>query len=117
MKAPMKHAQMDFLDEFAVVTGNDRSQAAVMVLPPGESTGDSENRHSGSDQWLYVVSGEGSASIDGQVHILRPGSLLLIERGETHEIQSQGDEPLQTLNFYVPPAYSSEGEPLPSGKG
>jgi mannose-6-phosphate isomerase-like protein (cupin superfamily) len=113
----MKHAQLDFLDEFAVVTGNDRSQAAVMVLPPGESTGDSENRHSGSDQWLYVVSGEGSASIDGQVHILRPGSLLLIERGETHEIQSQGDEPLQTLNFYVPPAYSSEGEPLPSGKG
>lgn len=111
----MKHTQIDFLDEFSVITGNDRSQAAVMVLPPGESTGGPDNVHPGSDQWLYVVSGEGSATIEGQIHIIRPGSLLLIERGEAHEILSEGDEPLQTINFYVPPAYDAEGEPLADG--
>ncbi len=108
----MKHASVEFLDEFAVMTGNARSQAAVMVLAPGESTGGPDNRHPDSDQWLYVASGEGAVNIEGQVHIIRPGSLVLIERGESHEIQNEGDEPLETLNFYVPPAYSSEGESL-----
>ncbi|MEX2582830.1 MAG: cupin domain-containing protein [Gemmatimonadota bacterium] len=113
----MKQAQLDFLADFSVITGNDRSQAAVMVLAPGEITGDDDNRHAGSDQWLYVVSGEGLATIEDQGYVIRGGSLLLIERGETHAIQNDGDEPLRTINFYVPPAYSADGEPLPSGTG
>jgi mannose-6-phosphate isomerase-like protein (cupin superfamily) len=113
----MRHEQVSFSESFSVITGNDESQAAVMVLAPGASTGGSDNRHSGSDQWLYVVSGEGSAHIEGQAHLIRPGTLLLIERGEAHEIRNEGGEPLRTLNFYVPPAYSADGEPQPSGKG
>ncbi len=112
----MRHAQLDFTTDFSIVVGSERSQAAVMVLAPGESTGGPENRHRGSDQWLYVAGGEGSATIDGQLHVLRPGTLLLIERGETHEIRSNGDEPLRTLNVYVPPAYTEEGDELPSGR-
>lgn len=104
----MMHAQVVFTGDFSVIPGNARSQAAVMVLPVGGSTGGPENRHGASDQWLYVAAGEGSATIDGQVHVLRPGTLLLIERGETHEIRNEGSEPLQTLSFYVPPAYSAE---------
>ena len=99
-------------EEWKVLGGTKRSQAAVMVLEPGGSTGGPESRHRGSDQWLYVASGEGSATIDGQLHVLRPGTLLLIERGEAHEIRNNGDEPLQTLNFYVPPAYDDDGERL-----
>ncbi len=106
----MRHAQADFSEAFAVITGNDRSQAAVMVLTPGESTGGPDNRHPDSDQWLYVASGEGSAVIEGELHTLRPGTVLLIERGEAHEIRSGEDGPLETLNFYVPPAYSPSGD-------
>lgn len=113
----MKHAQLDFTSDFSVVVGSERSQAAEMVLEPGGSTGGPENRHRGSDQWLFVASGEGSATIDGQLHVLRPGTLLLIERGEAHEIRNNGDEPLRTLNVYVPPAYTADGEELPSGAG
>lgn len=112
----MKHAQVIFTEDFAVITGNARSQAAIMVLGVGDSTGGPDNRHGGSDQWLFVASGEGSATIGDQVHVLRPGTLLLIEKGETHEIRNEGGEPLHTLNFYVPPAYSAEGEALPSGR-
>lgn len=111
----MKHAQITFTEGFGIVDGNDRSQAAVMVLAPGEATGGPENRHRGSDQWLYVAAGGGSATVEDQVHVLRPGTLLLIERGEAHEIRNEGEEPLHTINFYVPPAYTAEGETLPRG--
>ena len=35
--------------------------------------------------------------------------LVLIERGEKHEICNTGTEALKTLNFYVPPAYTKAG--------
>ena len=45
----MKHKQLRLKSNFAVVLGNQRSQAAEMVLPPGESEGGSDNRHRGAD--------------------------------------------------------------------
>src|SRR5205823_11460342 len=102
---------------FHVVPGNRRSQAATMTLAPGESEGGPDNRHSGSDQWLYVVAGVGIAVVKGRQHALRSDVLILIERGEPHEIRNTGRRPLRTLNFYVPPAYRKDGEPLPRGRG
>ena len=43
--------------------------------------------------------------MDGETTSLRQGTLLLIERGEAHEIRNTGHEPLRTVNFYVPPVY------------
>jgi oxalate decarboxylase/phosphoglucose isomerase-like protein (cupin superfamily) len=40
----------------------------------------------------------------------------VIERGEAHEIRNTGSVPLQTFNFYDPPAYVSSGDPLPAGE-
>jgi oxalate decarboxylase/phosphoglucose isomerase-like protein (cupin superfamily) len=40
----------------------------------------------------------------------------LIERGETHEVRNTGRTPMNTLNVYVPPAYSLDGNELPRGK-
>jgi mannose-6-phosphate isomerase-like protein (cupin superfamily) len=42
--------------------------------------------------------------------------LLVIERGESHEIRATGDQPLSTVNFYSPPAYADDGDPLPAGE-
>lgn len=39
-----------------------------------------------------------------------------VEHGETHEIRNEGREALRTLNFYVPPGYTEDGEELPPGK-
>ena len=47
---------------------------------------------------------------------LRAGSLVLIERGDRHEIRNTGRTPLRTLNIYVPPAYTKDGDELPRGK-
>jgi mannose-6-phosphate isomerase-like protein (cupin superfamily) len=101
---------------FSVALANRRAQAATMVLAPGDHEGGPDNRHRGSDQWLYVISGTGSALVGGKRQTLKAGTLLLIERGVTHEIRNTGSTPLKTLNLYVPPAYTGRGDPLPRGR-
>ncbi len=91
-------------------------QAAEMVIAPGDSEGDPDNYHRGAEQWLFVVAGTGQAIVDGVRRKLRPGSLLVIERGERHEIRNTGTELLRTLNFYSPPAYTGSGEPRPPAR-
>src|SRR5262245_13057955 len=100
----MKRKQLRLKRDFAVVLGNKHAQAAEMVLPPGKSEGGSDNRHRGADQWLLVVSGSGHAIVNRRRHRLRAGTLLLIERGDKHEIKNTGRENLVTVNLYVPPA-------------
>jgi len=87
-----------------------------MVLGPNATEGGPDNAHRGSDQWLYVLSGRGNATIGQRQHALKPGTLVLIERGVTHEIRNAGRTPLKTLNLYVPPAYSASGRPLSRGR-
>lgn len=91
-------------------------QAAQMVIKPGDSEGGSGNRHGGADQWLFVVSGQGMAIVQGKRVPLRAGTLLLIERGEEHEIRATGRASLKTLNFYSPPAYTAEGNERSAGR-
>ncbi|HLI18085.1 MAG TPA: cupin domain-containing protein [Rhodanobacteraceae bacterium] len=113
----MKHKTLSLKSDFEVAFAVRKVQAAEMTLASGSKTGGPDNRHSGADQWLYVVSGNGLAIVDGVEQRLRPGTLLVIERGEAHEIRCTGDEPLRTVNFYSPPAYGDDGEPLPAGEG
>ena len=75
-----------------------------------------DNRHRGADQWLFVLSGKGEATVGRRVHKLSANSMLLIERGTTHEIRNTGRTPLKTLSLYVPPAYRSDGDELPRGR-
>jgi mannose-6-phosphate isomerase-like protein (cupin superfamily) len=60
-----------------------------------------------------VVSGTGTARIAKRTVRLRPGALVLIERREPHVIRAGKRGRLVTVNVYVPPAYGSDGEPLP----
>ena len=111
----MKREQLQFRKGFRVSVGNDRSQGAVMVLGPGDCEGASNNRHHGADQWLYVIEGTGRATINGHKVLLKNGTLVLIEAGDTHEIRNTGRNLLKTISIYVPPAYDAEGEELPRG--
>ena len=112
----LKKVKPRFTSEFKVLVGNRRSQAAEMILRAGDKEGDPRNRHRGADQWLYVLSGKGTAIVNGKRHPLREGALLLIERGDKHEIRQARRSTLRTLNIYVPPAYATSGDPLPRGR-
>ena len=87
-----------------------------MNIAPGDAEGGPRNRHRGADQWLYVLSGKGLAKLARRSVPLRAGALLLIERGERHEIRNIGTTMLRTLNLYAPPAYTRAGNELPRGK-
>jgi mannose-6-phosphate isomerase-like protein (cupin superfamily) len=98
--------------ELSVLHATRSSQAATMTLAPGaESNESSANEHAWAEQWLYVVSGTGSARIGRRTVKLRPGSLLLIEKREPHVLRA-GRRRLVTINVYVPPAYRKDGKPL-----
>jgi mannose-6-phosphate isomerase-like protein (cupin superfamily) len=112
----MKSKTLQFGKGFKVLLGNRRVQAAQMVIAPGGAEGGPGNRHRGADQWLLVVSGHGLAIVGGRRIRLRAGSLLLIEHKEQHEIRNTGRELLKTVNFYSPPAYTTAGNELPTGK-
>ena len=112
----MKRTHLRLGRGFRVALGNRRSQVAEMVLPPGAAEGGRDNRHRGADQWLYVVSGTGSARVNGRHVPLRAGTLLLIEHGDEHEVKNTGRGLLRTLNVYVPPAYTRSGDELPRGR-
>jgi len=112
----MKRKQLRFGKGFRVAIGNARAQVAEMVIAPGDAEGGPANRHRGADQWLYVVSGTGTARVNGKPVPLRSGTLLLIEHRDRHEVRNTGRTLLRTLNIYVPPAYTRGGNELPPAK-
>lgn len=108
--------------EFDLLIATRSAQAAMMTLPPGGSSDDApSNEHPRCEQWLFVLSGSGQAIIGkrrNSLHrvALAENSLLVIERGELHEIKNTGRRPLRTLNIYVPPAYDDDAEPRPEAR-
>ena len=63
-----------------------------------------------------MLSGSGIATVNDRKYPLRAGSLVLIERGDRHEVRNTGRGLMKTLNIYVPPAYDSDEEELPAGR-
>lgn len=111
----MKRLQTGNVREFfKVVASTHAAQAARMILRPGESTGEPDNEHPRSEQWVFVVSGRGRALIGRRTVPLRSNSLLLIHKDEVHQIRNTGRRLLRTLNFYSPPAYTAKISPNPS---
>ena len=118
----MRSTTLKFEKGFRVAFALREMQAAEMVIAPGDHEGGPDNRHRGADQWLFVVAGNGVAKVQdksGADHevALESGTLLVIEHGERHEIRNDGDGLLKTVNFYYPPAFDAEGEPVGPGKG
>jgi len=108
----MKHIKTGIKRAFFKVLASTRSgQAAMMVLQSRQSTGEPQNEHPRSEQWLFVISGAGRALVNHRRLAIRENSLLLIEKGEIHQITNTGRRPLVTINFYSPPAYRKDGEP------
>ena len=92
------------------------AQAAMMVLQPGQTTGEPQSEHPRCEQWLFVIAGTGKALVNKRRVSLRPQTLLLIEKGEVHQVKNTGRSPLVTINFYAPPAYTADGDVKPAAK-
>ena len=111
----MQRKVLRFGRGFRVAFKVNRVQCAEMVIAPGGHEGGPDNRHHGADQWVYIVSGAGSATVEGRRVPLKAGTLLVIEHGEHHEVRNTGRSLLKTINFYSPPAYDADGDPVGPG--
>ncbi len=83
-----------------IVTGGEGGVANVHVamtdgLPPFF--------HTGYDEVYYVLSGTGTVTLDGKAYPLRPGSVVVIPAGASHDLQVDAEQPLEFVIFGTPP--------------
>ena len=69
-----------------------------------------DHAHAASDEFIYVVGGEGAANVAGSAHRLRAGMLLFVPRGVTHRFSQSGRNPLVILS-------TRAGEGCGTGRG
>lgn len=98
--------------EFQVIAGTDRSQIAAMNIAPAHSSGEFGSEHPKSDQVMLVLAGEASVRVGETTVAMKTGDMILIAAGEPHQVRNAGLGELRTVNFYAPPAYDEQGEPL-----
>jgi len=67
----------------------------VATILPGH--GNPLHFHPNCEEVLYVISGRGTHSSEGQTIELKPGTTLCIPVGVKHKLTNIGSEPLQTL--------------------
>jgi oxalate decarboxylase/phosphoglucose isomerase-like protein (cupin superfamily) len=84
------------------VTGASRFSFGMVILSPGK--GHERHNHPGTEEIIFVVSGEGEQMVDDQpaVHV-RPGSSIFIPDGVNHSTVNTGWEPMRLIVVYAPP--------------
>lgn len=76
-------------------------QLGKMSIKPGEDTG--EEVHEARDQFFYIVSGQGTAVLDGDRQPVMSGTVLIVPAGTEHNIINQSTiENLVLVTLYAP---------------
>ena len=77
-------------------------QLVLMTLKIGEDIG--QEIHPDVDQFIRVEEGEADAILDGEVHKLSDGSVVVIPAGTEHNvINTSSSEALRLYTVYTPP--------------
>ena len=58
--------------------------------------------HPDGNHVIYIVNGSGIGILDGRSYALKPGTIVHIPKGSTHNIKAEGGE-MQILDFARPP--------------
>ncbi|MEW5913460.1 MAG: cupin domain-containing protein [Thermodesulfobacteriota bacterium] len=64
--------------------------------------------HDDMEQVFFVLQGKACFTLDGQVHHLGRGDLILVPSGITHQITSEGEQSLKVLIIMTPPPASGD---------
>lgn len=88
------------------LSGSQHMSAVSLFFEPGK--GHARHNHAASEQFIFVVSGEGEMMIEDATGrpvktALAAGSLVTIPRGAFHSTFNTGWEPLRILAVYSPP--------------
>lgn len=85
-----------------ICTGN-WSQVVLMSIPPGEDIG--EEIHPGTDQILFIVDGEGEATLNNHTSSFKEKDFIFVPAGTRHNFKNTGDDDLKLYTVYSPPAH------------
>lgn len=103
-------------ERFKVLRTTDRTQLAMMTLPPGGTTSNEEGL-TDSDQVIYVVEGRIELTVGDEKRELRAGEVAVIPAATAHRLRVLGRRSATMLNVYGPPAYPPEsGAEVRSGE-
>ncbi len=78
----------------------------VSIIEPGRIH--EQHKHDGSQELIVVIGGEGLATIAGQEFAIGLGSVISIDRGESHGFVNTGGSALTLLWIYDPPGAESK---------
>ncbi len=95
----------DAKEWFSVLQTSKKTQTAVMILKPGQSSGEEAEAHKDSDQVLIVLEGEVFAEVEGKTKTLKKLDLILIPAGKKHKFTNKSQVEVVTFNTYSPPEY------------
>ena len=70
------------------------------LLPPGGRV--RPHAHDTAEEVLYVLSGSGSAEIEGKTYRMNPGTTLYLGHQRAHTFHNDGDTDLQWVWFFMP---------------
>jgi len=73
--------------------------AEIPVPQPGEALR-GPHHHSGYEECIYVLSGQGTTFAESGEYLLKPGDTILIPPGEKHVTRNTGSVPLLLLCFF-----------------
>ena len=83
------------------VTSTERFTMGVVILQPGK--GHARHNHPGSEEIIYVVSGEGEQMVDDQPPVkVSPGASIYIPADIYHSTVNTGNEPMKLIVVYSP---------------
>jgi mannose-6-phosphate isomerase-like protein (cupin superfamily) len=88
------------LDWVEVLDHNDLNQKGLNfvhddILPPGVSIGN--HKHTGDEEYYYIVSGNGIMTLDQQRFEVSSGDITAVYPGGTHGLENTGSEDLRII--------------------
>jgi len=77
-------------------------------VPPGAA--ESRHLHAQSRQFFYVLVGEATLEVDGEVHRLRAGEGLHVPPGAAHQLRNEGNMEIRFLVISAPKSHGDREE-------
>ena len=88
----------------------DRDDLSVIEerVPPGAA--EERHRHVQAHQFFYVLVGEATLELEGEIHRLRAGEGLHVPPGATHQLRNEGNMEIRFLVISAPRSHGDREE-------
>ena len=81
-----------------------RFNLAVIEIAPG-SHGPPAHAHDAEDDSFYILSGELTFDVEGEVTVAPAGTFVLVPPGLVHTFANRTDQPVRMLNVHAPAGF------------